>query len=110
MLAARLFLAAWIVSRIDVIEFRRRLTMNLNYRLARGHSVVVHAGLEVRETAGWEAHHFTGFKLIAHADSQRPREDSHVLPVGVRMRRDLVAVRHLEANCETARGSHRVAL
>jgi hypothetical protein len=38
----QLFLHAWVVGRIDVVEFHRRLAMDLNYGFAGSASVVVH--------------------------------------------------------------------
>jgi len=43
----RLFLAAGIVFRIDVVELHRCHAVNLDYRLAAGRYVMVHVGIEI---------------------------------------------------------------
>src|SRR5512137_2384471 len=102
----RLLTLARVVVRIDVVELKRRLPVDLHNGFPGGHGVVVHVGVEESKAPGAERFHLAGIKLIAHADFERPGNDRDVFPVRVPMGRDTEPVRHLQANRETAgRGS-----
>src|ERR1700683_4127518 len=79
-------LHAGIIRRVDVVELYRRLPVDLDHSLSGRRGVVVHAGIEVGEAAGAEAHHLSGIEAVAHSNFQGPREHGDVLPVGMGMR------------------------
>src|SRR5580700_5984751 len=68
----RLLTLAGVVVRIDVVELKRRLSVDLHYGFSGGHGVVVHVGVEEGKAAGNKDFHLAGVKLIAHADFERP--------------------------------------
>src|SRR5580698_8613072 len=71
---------------------------------------MVHAGIEISETACPEFHRLTVVPLVAHTDDQRSRDDGYILTQWMRVRRDLVAIGHLEADGVIAARGHGVAL
>src|SRR5579864_7771197 len=91
----RLFLAAGIVFRIDVIELHWCHAVNLDYRLAAGRDVVVHVGIEIGKATRREARHLTLIEVIAHPNLQGPRDHRYVFALGMPMRRDSISRRHL---------------
>jgi hypothetical protein len=108
-LVGRLFLA-WVVSGVDVVKLERRHPVDLNNDLSVGHRVVVHAWIHKRKTTRRESHHFAFFKVIPHADFEIPRDHGDIFAMGVPMRGNFVAVRHLQANGEIPGGCCRVTL
>lgn len=49
--------------------------MDLHHDFSDRHGVVVHIGIEIRETAGREIAHFGFIKAVAHSDFERPGEN-----------------------------------
>src|SRR6478609_5764531 len=79
---AHLLLHAGIVSGIDVIDLKRRRSVDLDYRLTHRHSVMMHAGIEVGEAAGREHAHLGHIETVPHAYLKAPRDDRHVFALG----------------------------
>ncbi len=98
----RLLTLAGVVVRMDIVELKGRLTVDLHNGFSGGHGIVVHVGVEESKASGNESFHLAGVKLIAHADFERPGNDRDVFPVGVPMGRDTEPIRHLQANREVA--------
>jgi hypothetical protein len=84
--------------------------MDLHYDFAPGHRVMMHVGIEIRKTAGWEICHLAFVKVISHADFKRPEDDGDVFPLRVPMGRDPASVRHLQTHGVITTGGCRVAL
>ena len=105
-----LLLLTRIIRRIDVVELQRRHPVNLNHRLSRSRSIMVHARIKIRETPSRKAHHLTGIERVPHPYFQRARQHCDVLPVRMRMRSNLVPIRHGKANREIAGRRRRISL
>src|SRR5260370_33266913 len=73
-----LFIPAWVVARIDVVELQGRLAVDLHDSLTASHGVVVHVGVEKGKAPGNERFHLVGVKLIAHADFERSGNNGDV--------------------------------
>src|SRR5260370_34783899 len=99
---------AWVVLRIDVVDTYRRHAVDLDDSLSGSCGVVVHAWFQVGEAACPEAHHLACIELIAHTDLESTRQHRNVLPIGMSVRCDFVAIRHFEANGEIAGCGHGV--
>src|SRR5580658_1730453 len=67
----QLLTLGWVVVRIDVVDLKRRLSMDLHNGFSGGDGVVVHVGVEESKAPGSESFHLAGVKLIAHADFER---------------------------------------
>jgi hypothetical protein len=91
----QLFLMAWIVVRIDVVELKRRRAVDLHHDFSAGHRVVMHVGIEISETAGRECSHLAFVKAISHSDLEGSGDDGDVFPLGMPMGRDAISVGHL---------------
>jgi hypothetical protein len=52
----------------------------------------MHVRIQIGKTAGGEDHHFGSVELVSHTQLEIPRKDGDVLPLGVPVRGDLVAV------------------
>ena len=87
-----------VVVRVDVVELKRRLTVDLHDGLAASHGVVVHVGVQEGERAGNESVHSVGFELVAHTQLERSRDYRDILPQRVEMGSDPVAVGHLQTH------------
>src|SRR5215470_11695577 len=98
----RLLNLAGVVVRIDVVELKWRLTVDLHNGFSGSHSIVVHVRVEESKAPGNERFHLAGVKFIAHADFERPGNDRDVFPVRVTMGRDTEPIRHLQTNREVA--------
>src|SRR6516225_1177261 len=98
----RLLTLAGVVVRIDIVELKRRLTVDLHNSFSGGHRIVVHVGVEEGKASGNESFHLAGVKLIAHADFECSGNDRDVFPVRVPMGRDTEPIGHLQANREVA--------
>src|SRR5438046_5897816 len=97
-----LFVPAWVIVRIHIVELQRRLPVNLYDGFSTSHGEVVHVGIEKGKAAGSERFRLVGLELIAHSESEGPGNDSDVFPFRMKMRRDAEPVRHLQANGEVA--------
>jgi hypothetical protein len=100
---------ARIILRIDVVELKWRLAVDLHDGFSASHGVVVHVRVEKGKAPGNERFHLVGVKIISHPDFERPGDDRDVFPLRVPMGRDAEAIRHLQANCEVAAGGGGVA-
>src|SRR6185312_264589 len=69
-----LFPCTWVVSAVDVVDFERRLIVNLDHGLAIRHSIVMHLGIEISKATCRESHHLGGIEVVSHANLQLTRE------------------------------------
>ena len=84
--------------------------MDLHHDFPAGHRVVMHVGIEISETAGWESSHLAFVKAISHSDLEGPGDDSDVFPLRMPMGRDAISVRHPQAHSVIATRGAGVAL
>jgi len=54
-----------IVRRIHIVKLQRRHPMDLHHHFPGRHRIMVHVGIEIRETAGREGHHLGLIELVA---------------------------------------------
>src|SRR5208337_3335978 len=107
--APALFLLARVVARIHVDELHWRHSVDLDHSVSAGHGVMVHAGIEIGEGTLREAHHLAHVEGVSHADLQSPRDYSDVFALGMPMRRNAIAIRHLQPNRVISARGHGVA-
>ena len=84
--------------------------MDLDHNFSAGHSVVMHIGIKISETAGRESSHLAFVKAITHANFEGPSDNSDVFPLRMPMWRDAISVRHLQAHRIITTGTTGVAL
>lgn len=46
--------------------------MNLHHDFSAGHRVMMHIGVEIGETAGWEISHLGFVEVVPHSNFERP--------------------------------------
>lgn len=68
----RLFLTAWIVARIHVVELQGRCAVDLDHHFSAGHRIVMRVRVEISETTGRESSHLALLKAISHPDLESP--------------------------------------
>ncbi len=84
--------------------------MDLDHNFSTGHCVVMHIGIEISETTGWEGSHLALVKAISHSHFKDPCDDSDVFPLRMPMRRDAISVGHLQTHGVIAGGNSWITL